>query len=156
MAGYGWDRYDPRKGGVQTIHDSGNEIDITTSFVKDTTAGDKGGNWAVRISGTPRPGANTELKTTLMFSIASLSQGLGVLEVEGESETLKDPQGLEGDVVFKGQNPELGSFNIRVTAGQGERPQHNHPSGDDRPLERSFVASVNVPEGSLWQSKREF
>jgi mannosyl-oligosaccharide glucosidase len=153
MAGYGWDRYDPRKGGVQTIHDAGNKIDITTSFMKDTTAGDKGGNWAVRIKGTPRPDSSSELKTTLVFSIASLSQGLGVLEVEGDSEILKDPQGLEGDVVFKGQNPELGSFKILVTAGKGKHPQHDHPSGDDRNLDRSFVATMNIPPASLWQSK---
>lgn len=155
MAGYGWDRYDPRTGGVQTIHDSGNEVDITTSFVKDTTAGNKGGNWAVRISGVPRSGAPADLRTTVFFSIASLSQNLGALEVDGDLEALKDTQGMEGDVVFKGQTHELGSFRIKVTAGKGSRPQHNHPSGDDRSLDRSFVASINVPKEALWQSKRE-
>ena len=34
MAGYGWDDYDVRNGGRQTIHDEGNNIDIQTEFIK--------------------------------------------------------------------------------------------------------------------------
>ena len=34
MRGYGWDEYDARLGGKQTIYDEGNGIDITTTFVK--------------------------------------------------------------------------------------------------------------------------
>jgi mannosyl-oligosaccharide glucosidase len=34
MTGYGWDDYDARRGGRQTIHDEGNNIDIQTEFIK--------------------------------------------------------------------------------------------------------------------------
>ncbi|CAI4216854.1 unnamed protein product [Parascedosporium putredinis] len=34
LAGYGWDEYDIRRGGVETIHDVANQLDLTVSFVK--------------------------------------------------------------------------------------------------------------------------
>ena len=94
MAGYGWDEYDVRNGGQQTIHDSGNKIDITTSFVK-IPGGTNGGSWAVRVKGTPRKDAPEILMSTVVF-YASL-EGLGSLEVENERDTL----GYEGDVTLK-------------------------------------------------------
>lgn len=156
MAGYGWDRYDPRAGGIQTIHDTGNALDITTMLVKDTSAGDHGGNWAVRVKGTPRPGAPDDLKSTIVFSIASPSAGLSGLEVEGDMQDLKDPKGLQGDVVIRGENPTLGSYKITITEGKGKKPMHTHPSGDERPLDRTFVSSATFPDESLWQTRRKF
>ena len=95
MAGYGWDEYDVRSGGQQTIHDAGNRIDITTSFVK-IPGGNNGGSWAVRVKGVPRADAPPDLKTTAVF-YASL-QGLGSLEVANGFESL----GYDGDVILKG------------------------------------------------------
>ena len=155
MAGYGWDRYDPRTGGVQTVHDAGNSLDITTSFIKDTSAGDKGGNWAVRVKGTPRPGAPDDLKSTVVVSFASPGGGLSALEVEGGPEALKDPRGLEGDVVLRGGNPALGAYKIVVTEGKGNKPTHSHPSAEERPLDRTFVTSTTFPEKALWQTRRK-
>jgi mannosyl-oligosaccharide glucosidase len=153
MTGYGWDKYDPRYGGIQTMHDADNGIDITTSFVKISEAGDKGGNWAVRIKGSPRSGAREDLKTTVVFSVASQGSGLTGLEVAGDLEQLKDPRGLEGDVIIKGENPSLGPFKIVITERLGRHPTHDHPSAEDRPLDRSQVASVTHPENILWQTK---
>ena len=53
MAGYGWDEYDIRKGGRQTIHDAGNNLDLTIDFIK-VPGGEKGGNWGARVKGVPR------------------------------------------------------------------------------------------------------
>src|ERR1700712_3284560 len=131
MDGYGLDRYDPRTGGIQTIHDAGKQMDITTSLVKVSDAGDKGGNWAVRIKGTPRKGAPEDLKSTVVFSIASEGQALAGLEVQGDPELLKDPKGIEGDIVIKGDNPSLGAFKIVVKEGKGNHPTHTHESGED-------------------------
>ncbi|KAF2672444.1 glycoside hydrolase [Microthyrium microscopicum] len=154
MAGYGWDRYDPRTGGIQTIHDAGNEIDITTSFVKDTSDGENGGTWAVRIKGTPRPGAPEDLKSTVVFSIASPStSGLGGLEVDGDPKLLQDTKGLEGDVVIKGEDPTLGQYKITVTEGKGKRPMHTHPSAEEKPLDRTFVATSTFGAEQLWQTR---
>jgi mannosyl-oligosaccharide glucosidase len=155
MTGYGWDRYDPRHGGVQSIHDAGNELDITTSFVKISDAGDKGGHWAVRIKGAPRPGADEDLKATVVFAIASEGGGLSTLEVVGDEENIRDIRGIVGDVVLSGENPSLGQFKIVITEGKGKHPMHTHPSEDERPLDRTFVASDNFPREHLWQSKRK-
>jgi mannosyl-oligosaccharide glucosidase len=69
-----------------------------------------------------------------------------VNEEEGES-------GAEGDVLFKGQTMELGEFDVRVTEGKGEHPKTGHPSYDDKPLDRTFVHSVQIQEEALWQVK---
>jgi mannosyl-oligosaccharide glucosidase len=153
MAGYGWDRYDPRNGGEQTIHDTGNEIDITTSFVKVSDAGDKGGHWAVRVKGKPRKDAHEDLKSTVIFAIASEGGPLSSLEVVGKQEDLQDSKGIEGDVILNGENNILGPFKIVVTEGKGKRPTHVHPSDYDRPLDRTFVSSENAPQEHLWQTK---
>jgi mannosyl-oligosaccharide glucosidase len=154
MTGYGWDKYDPRSGGIQTIHDAVNEIDLTTSFVKVSDAGDKGGNWAVRVKGAPR-GGRADIKTTVVFSVTSPGSGLQGLEVAGDLDYLRDPRGIEGDVTLKGENPTLGPFKMVITERAGKHPSHGHPSQDDRPLDRSQVASATLPENVLWQTKRK-
>lgn len=146
MAGYGWDEYDVRTGGQQTIHDSGNKIDITTSFVK-LPGGTHGGSWAVRVKGTPRKDAPEILMSTVVF-YASL-EGLGSLEVENERDTL----GYEGDVTLKGNSAGLGEYKLLVTKGRGHKPMKNHESFQDKPLDRTMVHSFRVPEKDLWQVK---
>jgi mannosyl-oligosaccharide glucosidase len=49
MVGYGWDDYDVRKGGRQTIHDEGNNIDIQTEFIKV-----EGGQHGITDFGAPK------------------------------------------------------------------------------------------------------
>jgi mannosyl-oligosaccharide glucosidase len=146
MAGYGWDEYDVRTGGQQTIHDAGNFIDITTSFVK-IPGGTHGGSWAVRIKGVPREDAPPALKTAIVF-YAQL-EGLGSLQVENERDTL----GYEGDVTIQGESDGLGKYKLVVTKGEGDHPEKIHPSYDDKPLDRTMVHSMNVPAEVLWQTK---
>ena len=151
MAGYGWDEYDVRKGGRQTIHDAGNHIDIQTEFAK-VPGGAHGGSWGVRIRGVPREGAPRDLKTTLVFT-ASL-EGLGSLEVENERDTL----GYEEAVILKGNTVELGNFKLEVTNGpaSNRHPTHAHPSHAEKPLDRTIVYSSTVPDEALWQAKGMF
>jgi len=154
MAGYGWERYDPRFGGIQTIHDAGNQIDITTSFVKIPEAGEKGGHWGVRISGAPWKDAPSDLKTTVVFYAAVEGQGLSRLEALHTQE--EKEVGYEDDVVIDGENPGVGDFKIVVTGDGGRsnnHPIHGHPSGMDKTLDRTFVYSSLIPEEALWQSK---
>ncbi|KAK3672843.1 Processing alpha glucosidase I [Recurvomyces mirabilis] len=156
MAGYGWDAYDPRTGGVQTIHDRGNGIDIETSFVKFDGGG---GGWSARIKGTPREDAEAgpgseggveSMKTAVWFTAGM--EGLGGLEVEGVEEA--DDTGFEGDIVLNGQTSDLGEFKLTLTDNPANRhPAHNHPSGKSKPLSNSFVHSLQVPEEAMWQSK---
>jgi mannosyl-oligosaccharide glucosidase len=153
MQGYGWDRYDPRVGGIQTMHDAGNHIDITTSFVKIPNEGVRGGNWAVRVKGALREDAPAGSKTMLMFAISSESSGLQGLEVLGEEEELKDERGFPGDVTIKGENPKLGSYKVVVSKGKGAHPHNSHPCLEERPLDNTFVSSLRLAEDTLWKSK---
>ena len=151
MAGYGWDEYDVRRGGRQTIHDAGNKVDITTEFVK-FPGGDHGGSWGVRVSGTPREDAPAHLLTTVIFYAAM--EGFGKLNVA----TDQDPLGIVGPVTLTGQTDQLGGFIIDVTTGPNtnKHPPRTHETYDTRPLDRTMVASFQLAEESLWQAKREF
>jgi mannosyl-oligosaccharide glucosidase len=153
MAGYGWDAYDPRTGGSQTIHDAGNQIDVTTDFVKFPEHGSNGGSWGARIRGVPREDASDDLKTTMIFNIAV--EGLGSLVVDN-AEDEENETGFDGDVVITGETPELGIFTVTIVDRKGEKPNHVHPSFQEKPIDKTLVHSVQIPEAALWQAKRMF
>jgi mannosyl-oligosaccharide glucosidase len=146
LDGYGWDEYDVRTGGRQTIHDPANHIDITTEFIK-FPGGEHGGGWGARIRGTLREDASPDLKTTVIWY--NTLEGLGSLQAEGDIEET----GTEGDVLLKGQTVELGNFEVKITEGKGDHPHTGHPSFNDKPLDRTLVYSGQVPEDALWQTK---
>lgn len=148
MAGYGWDEYDVRLGGRQTIHDEQNKIDLTTEFVK-FPGGEHGGGWGVRVKGVPREDAPETLYTTLVFYAAI--DGLGSIAVANE----EDPLGFEGTVTLSGETRELGNFAIDVTAGPdtNRHPEANHDSYNDKPLDRTMVASLQATNSEIWQTK---
>ena len=148
MVGYGWDEYDVRHGGHQTIHDAGNSIDITTDFVK-IPGGTHGGNWGVRVKGTPREDAPEQLFTTVVFYAGM--EGLGNLKVTNEADNL----GLEGSVYFAGTSDGLGDFNMEITEGPDTNvhPPASHESYAEKPLDRTIVASAQIDERNIWQAK---
>ncbi|KAK5173024.1 Processing alpha glucosidase I [Saxophila tyrrhenica] len=158
MAGYGWDKYDPRTGGVQTIYDKGNGIDMETSFVKF----DEGrAGWGARVKGTVREdaepslgsqdGVKEGLKTAVWFTVGA--EGLSTLDVVGAAEGKE--LGFDRNVVINGQTTDLGDFSLTVAElpGKNSKPHHNHPSYNEKPLEHTLIHSVQVPEEALWQSK---
>ncbi|KAL4927481.1 mannosyl-oligosaccharide glucosidase [Aspergillus undulatus] len=149
MAGYGWEEYDVRKGGRETIHDAGNSIDLTIDFVK-VPGGQHGGSWAVRVKGVPREDALPDQPTTVVFYAGM--EGLGSLEVATESD---DPRGFKSDVKLKGYTSELGNFSIDVTKGPRSNgyPEYDHPSYEDKPLDRTLVSSMAVQPEHTWQTK---
>ncbi|PNS14449.1 hypothetical protein CAC42_3735 [Sphaceloma murrayae] len=151
MAGYGWDSYDPRLGGTQTIKDAGNGIDITTDFVKFPDRGGNGGSWGAKIKGTLRPDSPPTTKSTVVFSLGL--EGFGSLEAEDIEGDVED-QGYEGDVTFKGQTNDLGDFTIRVTEGAGDHPTHPFQGKRLDLLERTRVHSLQVPDAAIWQAKQ--
>ncbi|KAL9615923.1 MAG: hypothetical protein Q9160_009149 [Pyrenula sp. 1 TL-2023] len=147
MAGYGWEEYDIREGGRQVIHDAGNSLDLTIEYVK--VPGPQGSSWGARIKGTPREDAPPIQLTTLVF-YAGL-EGLGSLEVMNEPDEL----GIEGEITLKGQTTELGEFKIDITTGPetNSPPPKNHPAWGAKPLDRTLVASQQVPPEAIWQVK---
>ena len=148
MAGYGWDEYDVRSGGQQTIHDAGNSIDITTEFVK-IPGGSNGGSWAFRIRGTPREDAPRRLISTILFYAGM--EGFGSLSVRNEADEL----GIEGALTMEGSSSELGEFTIEITEGpdSNSHPPPTHASYAEKPLDRTIVTSLQVPDEGMWQTK---
>jgi mannosyl-oligosaccharide glucosidase len=144
--GYGWDEYDARTGGKQSIHDEGNGIDITTSFVK-VPGGGQGGSWAARIKGQVRDDAPKDTKTTIFYYVAQ--EGEGELVAEGEGTDL----GFQGDVRFKGSSKPLGDYTLVFTKGDGEHPQTDHDLGSKRSSDTTIVQSSDVSDEMMWQGK---
>jgi mannosyl-oligosaccharide glucosidase len=149
MAGYGWEEYDVRNGGRQTIHDTGNALDLTIDFIK-APGGTHGGSWGARIKGVPREDAPVPLASTIIFYAGM--EGLGSLDMTNE----KNELGYEGNVIIEGQSLDLGDFKIEVTEGpKNKHPPPTHKSYEDKPLDRTMVTSLQVPEDVLWQAKCE-
>ncbi|KAK5993671.1 putative mannosyl-oligosaccharide glucosidase [Cladobotryum mycophilum] len=146
LHGYGWDEYDARTGGIQSIHDEGNMIDITTSFIK-VPGGSHGGSWAARIKGTIKDNAPKDTKTMVYYYIAQ--EGLGELAVEGEGTKF----GFEGDVTLKGSSVPLGDYTIVITEGSGKHPKSSHAASDTRRGDTTVVRSANLQTDHLWQGK---
>ncbi|KAK4669782.1 Processing alpha glucosidase I [Podospora pseudopauciseta] len=146
MKGYGWDEYDARNGGVQTIHDKGNGLTLTTSFVK-VPGGRNGGNWGARVKGVL---VDPEQRTTVILYVTQ--EGGGRLEAERGEEK----RGYEGDVVLSGESEGLGGYKLVVTKGEGERPTSTHEISE---LEawgeggRTTVQSLQYPDEQIWQAK---
>ncbi|PHH76895.1 hypothetical protein CDD83_4192 [Cordyceps sp. RAO-2017] len=147
MHGYGWDEYDARTGGVQSIHDEGNNIDLTTSFVK-VPGGQHGGSWAARIRGRPRGDAPETLKTTVYYYIAQEGEGDLEAVVEDGAEA-----GLDGDATFRGWSAPLGNYSLVVTKGDGRHPTSDHEISAARPADKTVVFSQDADEELLWQAK---
>ncbi|KAL9102254.1 MAG: hypothetical protein Q9163_002590 [Psora crenata] len=148
MAGYGWNEYDVRYGGHQTINDAENKVNITTEFVK-VPGGQHGGGWAVRIKGVPREDAPMPLISTVFFYAGM--EGPGSLKVQNEPEGL----GVAGTLNIAGSSNELGDFTIEITEGpeSNSHPPATHPSYKDKPMDRAIVASMQVPDEELWRAK---
>lgn len=161
MAGYGWDEYDARRGGVQTVHDAGNMIDITTSFVKipGVTGSAGGGSWGARIKGTPRADAPADgLKTTVLLYLSQEGYDRSGGDVLGVEDTLEDggdlSLGFDGNVRLAGKSDALGGeYRLVVTRGTGDHPTSNHELSQRRDLSRTVVQTLAAPDEIVWQAK---
>lgn len=119
--------------------------------MKDPEAGEHGGHWGIRVSGTPAVDGPDDVKTTILLALTL--EGLGHLQAVGEA--TKEDGGVSGNVEFEGSTVELGDFKIVVADSKGNNhPTHDHPSGDQKPLDKSFVRSATVHEDGLWQQKQ--
>ncbi|KAK1760445.1 glycoside hydrolase [Echria macrotheca] len=148
MKGYGWDEFDTRRGGIQSIHDTENGIDITTSFVK-VPGGAHGGSWGARIKGKLHDDAPQDRKTTLFFYVAQ--EGLGS---ELEAEPTDDEFGYEEDVTLKGSSAGLGNYKLVVTQGTGTQPKSSHKLSKHRGTGQAVVQSHTYPDEISWQAKQ--
>ena len=145
MAMYGWTTYDARVGGTQIIQDVGNQIDITTEFVK-KYEGQSAGNWALRIKGKPRDGAPADLKTSVIFYVGmEAKENCADCQLEAfEQLGAGDDKSVEA-VNIAVKHPRLGSAGIHIPTSVGEDGRH---AG-------TIVHSLNITEEKLWQAKCE-
>ena len=142
MAGYGWDTYDPRTGGSQTIHDAGNFINMSTEFFKHSERA--GSQWGLRISGTPRSDAPTGEEWLVIFYIGSEERN------PSEDSFLICSKSNETEAVdCYGNQSQIHNFTLRVEnlAVHGGGQQVGHPVS---------VRSDTVPPDGIWQAKCEF
>lgn len=145
--GYGWDEFDARTGGVQTIHDEGNGLDVTISFIK-VPGGNHGGSWGARIKATVRDDAPPDSKYLVHYYVAQ--EELGDLAVQGDD---NGGLGFEGDVTFKGSSPSLGDYQVVITKGTGNHPTSDHEISASRRGDTTVVRSVSLAAGDVWQAK---
>jgi mannosyl-oligosaccharide glucosidase len=113
------------------------------------------------VKGTPRQDAERmagtqdsidTIKTAVWFNLGL--EGLGSIEATGVDDA--EELGYEGDVVFDGQTNDLGEFTVTITEPESNsHPESIHPAGQAKPLDRTLVHSLQVPEEALWQIKRE-
>jgi mannosyl-oligosaccharide glucosidase len=145
MARYGWTAYDTRQGGRQMIEDPGNQINITTEFIKHST-GQSEGNWGLRIRGIPRPDAAPDLRTTVVFYV-----GMEAMDACATCKLQAFEQRGSGDDKFVHAinlniaHPRLGIAGIQILI----------PTNKSGPREGAVVKTLNVTDDSLWQAKCE-
>ncbi|KAI4903337.1 hypothetical protein NFI96_034371, partial [Prochilodus magdalenae] len=107
LQGYGWVMHDGLNFGVQEIHDS--DFTLTTEFVK-RMGGDHGGDWTWRITAKQHSSAPQAPVISLMFYVATDTQGSLQAHVEDRSRLSS----------VTGTSEELGNFKItfrKPTAG---------------------------------------
>ncbi|KAG6879960.1 hypothetical protein C0992_008894 [Termitomyces sp. T32_za158] len=149
---YTWTEYDPRQGGVQVIHDSSNNVKITTEFLK-VPGGDHGGSWAARVKGEPmKHNIPCRISTIFYFGL----EGLGGLEME----TDEDENGIQGEFKLSGTTPELDDFVIRVVdanhiGGPNNTALKNAPHASDFQgrIGRTHFIGQPIATGGIWQAK---
>ncbi|KAM0808066.1 hypothetical protein AB5N19_08407 [Seiridium cardinale] len=134
MEGYGWTAYDVRIGGSQTMHDSTLQLDLKTDFFKTKD----GESWTVRVTGTPRSGAPTDLKTALIFHVAVENA-----ENATEQRAVRCDHNPKGPgVACMGRVPELGDIDFF----------HVWDSSSKLALSPA-IKSLTVSEDRIWQAK---
>jgi mannosyl-oligosaccharide glucosidase len=145
--GYGWDEFDARTGGIQTIHDEGNGLDITISFVK-VPGGNHGGSWGARIKATVRDDAPPDTPYLVHYYVAQ--EELGDLVPQGDD---NNGIGYEGDVTFKGSSTSLGDYSVVITKGTGNHPTSDHELSATRRGDTTVVRSVSLAVNDVWPAK---
>lgn len=141
IAGFGWDFYDARTGGRQTINDTENRVDIVTDFIKSASAGPDSQEWQLRVRGLPRPGSAEHQQTTILFYLGSESPRSKVTCRRHHSHRV-----AHSDVACQGTTPNIGEFTVDVgiSGDRGDLLQH------------LVVDSMVVPVKDLWQANAVF
>lgn len=139
MDGYGWEFYDPRLGGLETIHDTENHVDISISFLKDQSDG-SGQSWVARIKGSPRADAPSDLETALIFYLGSESEGSSI-----QCEKVNVMHSRRA-VECQGDQPGIGDWKLDATKRTSDWARADE-------LSRTTLRSVSVSSDDIWKAK---
>ncbi|KAL0141009.1 mannosyl-oligosaccharide glucosidase CWH41/GLS1 [Mucor lusitanicus] len=143
IAGYGYHKHDGREFASQEINDKPSNIKLTTDFIKVPGAGKHGGDWGVRIRGTPMSN-HADPTISVMFYIGI--EGAGGIDIMSKL----SKKGLQSPISLEGDTPELGDFEIQIVDG----PLNTYPSeGINQDLSLTQWWGREVPQGQVWRSK---
>ncbi|KAJ3042810.1 Processing alpha glucosidase I [Rhizophlyctis rosea] len=162
LSGYAWQKHDGRTFGTQEIKDNLNNITIKTEFLK-RSGGDHGGDWVVRITGTPFADHTSDVSMLFYTGLDGNGQF-----AEGETDDeidlsdhryrKRDPAvwNKDGSVIFRGASKDLGDFAFVVVDGPDNKPP---PTGPYPPtyelpkVDHTRLAKWALPKGRVWQIK---
>eukprot|EP01090_Pellita_catalonica_P013609 TRINITY_DN3275_c0_g1_i1.p1 TRINITY_DN3275_c0_g1~~TRINITY_DN3275_c0_g1_i1.p1 ORF type:complete len:808 (+),score=126.14 TRINITY_DN3275_c0_g1_i1:99-2426(+) len=113
---YGWLQHDGREYGRQQIIDS--FVTLTTEFVKQPSNG-TGGDWTLRVKGTPTPGAPSNAVSMLFYFTVPLS---GSLELVNTKRTNKGISGSQSCIQLDGTTEQLGGFSFVMSDDPSNTP----------------------------------
>ncbi|KAI9338229.1 glycoside hydrolase [Obelidium mucronatum] len=147
LEAYAWLEHDGRSYGSQTIKDGANNVAIKTEFVK-VAGGSNGGEWTVRISGTPID-EDQETAIAVYFYTALTSDGSFQL-----LDTASAKRGLKR-VQLNGEIPSLGKFAffIHDDIGNSEPEVTKSEFRTFADLTKTQYTAFNVPVDTTWKVK---
>lgn len=134
------------------MHDAGNELDLTTEFVK-KHEGQEAGNWALRVRGIPRKHTKKGSRMQVVFYVGMEKMKECVrceMEATAEEKGMGDDVEVE-EVGIRIKHPGLGRAEMRITNLKSQRRTKRAPVTGKH--ESMAVKSANVTEDEIWQSK---
>ncbi|KAH7591808.1 Glycosyl hydrolase family 63 C-terminal domain [Nakaseomyces glabratus] len=142
---YGWQTYDPRIGGVETIVDKKNNLNLTVSLAKSKD----GANWVTRVSGKAMDPKRKSTGSIFLYLNQQTTKD------DQKSMLHLTPNELKGKMSFKGVSSELGKYNVDVIDKKGK---YYRSRGKDKPYSKLVDASqtrhvsFRVPEDNYWKA----
>lgn len=145
MTEYGWKTYDIRTGGVQTISDPGNAVNLTVEFTKFPGLKGDWGDWSASIKGRPTIEARKDWNISVIFYLS--------IEDKDAPTPPDEAHGIQcmnwhGTVKCDGSTLGIGPYNILLPKPESKRPVET--------LVKTVLKSLTVkPSSRIWNVKRE-
>lgn len=137
---YGWEVYDPRIGGKQTILDLDNNVNLTIYYFKSRD----GANWGARIRGEPID--SQKLSTTSLVLYMNQNGGR---ENSHLVRSEPDSYGSE-NIKLRGLAPEMGEYHISINDLSGLYYSKGAPLHPDLDSSKTAHMSLTVPDDQVW------
>jgi mannosyl-oligosaccharide glucosidase len=145
---FGWTKYDPRYGGLETIFDNDSKLELNAEFIKT----DDGLNWALRIKGHTE---RSDSVNSVVFYAGLQDDG----RLELENELYENFNNLvEDDVVLNGNMDKLGGdFKIKIIDDENNvSPISNTISDKSYDPSLTHYLSLTAPFEEMWKANEIF